>query len=180
MSNFKLINPNLQGDIKTTVSAREPLDAAKQIWTNLSKYFANDVPTFAFTIENQSGGSLHHFKVEETKNKDHATFKIESIESKLKGDDLRKFKAKANEAARMHGGKKDKKDKDDSSSSDSSSEAFESLKMYKNFTKRTLQPITYWWYNPNIYDLTSVYIPTFVTPLVQPYIQIDTVGYIVY
>lgn len=180
MSNYKLINPSLEGAIKITVSAKEPIDAAKQIWTNLSKYFANDVPTFAFTLENQSGGSLHHFKVQESKNKNEATFKIETIESKLKAKDLKNFKARSNEAFKMHGGKhkKDKKDEDESSSS--SSEAFDSLKLYKNFSKRTLLPITYWWYNPYVYDLTSVYIPTFITPLVQPYVQIDTIGYITY
>lgn len=178
MSNFKLINPSLQGNIKTTVSAKEPLDAAKQIWTNLSKYFTNDVPTFAFTIENQSGGMLHHFKVEETKNKNEATFKIESIESKLKAADLKKFKAKVDEISKMKGGKKhSKKDEDDDSSS--SSDGFDSLKLYKNFSKRTLQPITYWWYNPYLYNVSSVFIPTFVTPVV-PYIQIETVGYYMY
>jgi hypothetical protein len=179
MSNFKLINPSLQGAIKTTVSAREPIDAAKQIWTNLSKYFANDVPTFAFTIENQSGGSLYHFKVQETKNKREATFKIESIDSKLKPDDLKKFKAKVNEVSKMNGGKKHHKDEKEDDSSSSSSDAFDSLKLYKNFSKRTLLPISYWWYNPYIYDVTSVYIPTFI-PTVVPYIQIETVGYYMY
>jgi hypothetical protein len=180
MSNFKLINPKLQGDIKTTVSAGNSLDAAKQIWTNLSKYFTNDVPTFAFTIENQSGGSLHHFKVEETKHKNEASFKIESIESKLKSSDIKKFKKRIDELPAMHGGKKHHHKDDDSSSSDSSSEAFDALKMYKKFSKRnTIQPIAYWWYDPSPYGLSSIYIPTFITP-VQPYIEVATIGYYMY
>ena len=175
MSNFKLINPSLQGAIKTTVSANEPIDAAKQMWTNLSKYFSNDVPTFAFTIENQGGGSLHHFKVQETKNKNEASFKIESIDSKLKANDLKNFKARANKASKMQGGKKHKNDEDEDDSS-SSSEVFDSLKLYKNFSKRTLLPITHWWYNPYVYDLSSIYIPTFVSPM-NPYIEVTTVNY---
>jgi hypothetical protein len=182
MSSFKLINPSIQGNVKNTVSAENSLDAAKQIWTNLSKYFTNDVPAFAFTIENQNGGALSHFKVEETKHKNEASFKIELVESKLKSSDMKKFKRRIDELPAMKGGKHhSKKDKDDSSSSSSSSEAFDALKMYKKFSKRnnSLSPIVYWWYDPSPYNLSSVYIPTFIAP-VQPYIEVATVGYYLY
>jgi hypothetical protein len=180
MSNYKLINPSLQGNLKNVVSARQPLDAAKQIWTNLSKYITNDVPAFAFTIENQNGGEMHHFKVQETQNKGEAEFKIEEINIKLKDADMKKFKQRAEKSGKsvMKGGEKDKKDKKDDSSSSSSSEAFDALKMYKKFN-RTVQPITYWWYDPYVYGMSSVYIPTFVTP-VLPYIEIATVAYYTY
>ena len=177
MSNYKLINPSIQGNLKSTVSANAPLDDAKQIWTNMSKYITNNVPAFAFTIEKQSGGALHHFKVKETKHKDEAKFEIEEINVKLKAGDLQKFKERANKSA-MQGGKKHNKDKDDDSSSSSSSDGFDTLKMYKNFNRPVL-PISYWWYDPYVYNLSSVFIPTFVTP-VLPYIEIATVAYYAY
>ncbi len=139
----------------------------------MSKYITNNVPSFAFTIENQNEGTLHHFKVEETKNKKEATFKINEIDVKLKAGDLKKFKDRTSKS--MKGGKKHKS-KDDSSSS--SSDAFDTLKMYKQFNRSVL-PITYWWYDPYVYNLSSVYIPTFVTP-VLPYIEIATVAYYTY
>ncbi len=64
MPDFKLINSSVQGKIKNTVTEHEPIDAAKQIWTNLSKYFTNDVPAFALTNEDQNGGQLYYCKVE--------------------------------------------------------------------------------------------------------------------
>jgi hypothetical protein len=181
MSSYKLINPSVQGNIKNTVRADEPIDAAKQVWSNLSKYFTNDVPAFAFTIENQSGGDLYHFKVEETKHKNEASFKIEMIDSKLKSGDMKKFKKRVDELPAMKGGKHHHKKEDDSSSSDSSSEGFDALTMYKKFSKRnnSLLPITYWWYDPSPYGLSSVYIPTFIAP-VQPYIEVATIGYYLY
>lgn len=179
MPNYKLINPSIQGNLKNTVSANLSIDAAEQIWTNLSKYITNNVPSFAFTIENQSGGSLHHFKVEETKHKNEAKFEIKEIDVKLKASDLKKFKERVSKSA-MQGGKKHKHDKhdDSSSSSSSSSDGFDTLKLYKNFN-RPIVPITYWWYDPYVYNLSSVFIPTFVTP-VLPYIEIATVAYYSY
>ncbi len=180
MANYKLINPSIQGDLKNVVAAGAPLDAAKQIWTNLSKYITNNVPSFAFTIENQDGGSIHHFKVEETKHKNEARFEIKQLDLKLKASDLKKFKERVSKSS-MAGGKKHKhhkKDDDDDSSSSSSSDGFDTLKLYKNFS-RPILPITYWWYDPYVYNLQSVYIPTFITP-VLPYIEIATVSYYSY
>ena len=176
MAEYKLINPSIQGDLKTTVNAKTPLLAAKETWANLSKYFTNDVPTFAFTLENNEGG-MYHFKVEETIKNNDAKFKIDMIDSKLKKEDLQKFKSRVDKLPAMKGGKKHKKD-DDDTSTDSSSEGFDTLKAYKNLSKR-IQPITYWWYDPYVYTLPSVYIPTLI-PTVVPYVEIATVGYYVY
>lgn len=174
MSNFTLINPSIQGNLKTTVSAKTPLLAAKETWSNLSKYFTNYVPTFAFTLENQDGG-MFHFKVEESQKDGDAKFKIDMIESKLKKDDQKKFRSRINNLPEMKGGKKHKKDDDDTSSS---SDGFDTLKAYKHLSKR-IEPITYWWYDPYVYTLPSVYIPTLI-PTVVPYVEIATVGYYVY
>lgn len=179
MSNFKLINPTLKGNIKTTVTAHDPLDAAKEIWTHLSKYFTNDVPSFAFTIENQDAGDLHHFKVQEKKQKNEASFKIEAIDSKLKAADLKKFKSRIDNLPAQKGGKKHDKKKDDDDSSSSSSSEFDALRMYKNFSQRTLQPILYWYYDPNPYYLETFFVPTFIQTIV-PYVEIVNVGYYVY
>ncbi len=71
--------------------------------------------------------------------------------------------------------KNEKKAEEDDDSSSISSEAVDTLKLYKNLTKR-VQPITYWWYDPFVYNLKSVYIPTLISTVV-PYVEVATIGY---
>ena len=166
MPNYKLINPSLQGDIKTTFDADKSTDAAVKVWENLSKYITNNVPTFAFTIEDQNGGELHHFKVTENKKGDNAEYKIKEINVKLKAKDVEKFKQRAQKG----GGHHHKKDKDDDSSSSSSSDALDTLKLYKHFRSPT--PIWYWWYDPYVYNLNTVINKTYVPLIVPNFISI--------
>jgi hypothetical protein len=178
MSNYKLINPYIEGSLVTTFSGASRLDAACSAWNNLSKYITNNVPKFAFTLENINDGQLYHFLVKESLSGNNAAdFKISELDLVLNGNILKQFRnrisLKGGRKHRRHHKDKDEDD-DESSSSSSTSEIFSAVRLNKVYSKA--QPIVYWWYDPLIYEIDSIYIPTFVTPLV-PYIEIMTVNY---
>lgn len=182
MSNYKLINPSIEGNITSSFSGTSQLDAAVDTWNSLSKYITNNVPRFAFTLENSGDGTLHHFLVKENlSGGGSANYKISEINVDMKASDIKSFKnriANFKKSKAQEGGKKHKKhhhdDDDSSSSSTSSSEIFSALKLYKQATRPV--PIGYWWYDPLVYRLDSIYIPTFVAPL-TPYIEVATINY---
>lgn len=170
MSTYKLINPKIEGNLSTSFKASDSQEAAEHAWSALSKYVTNSVPQFAFTLENSKNGRLSHFVVKETLlGEGSAKWNISELNIKMNGDKAKQFMKRIGNA-KMDGGQS----KDDDSSSSSSDEAFSMLKLYKN--KNKIQPINYWWYDPWVYNLQSVYIPTFVAPL-NPYIEIYTISY---
>lgn len=169
MVNYKLVNPYISGTLDTEVEAKNPLEAAEMLWTRYSSLTTNNVPNFAFTI--QSGGRLHHFKVHETKKSDDtAKFTIEKIDAK-KDVDISEFKKVISEKSSAHGGARKKRydDEEDDSSDSDSSDVFDNIKLQRNLHMN--KPVVYWWYTPYIYDVPSVYMPTFVHPIV-PYLEI--------
>lgn len=177
MANYNLINPSIEGSLSTTFSGKSQLDAAVTAWNSISKYITNNVPQFAFTLENSNDGQLHHFLVKETLDGGNsASFDISEMDLKLNKKTETEFKKRsAASKSKMSGGKKHHKDDDDdSSSSSSSSEIFSALKLYKNRTRT--YPISYWWYDPLVYRLDYLYMPTFVAPL-SPYVEFTTINY---
>jgi hypothetical protein len=185
---YKLINPSIEGKLKTSFKAKYDLDAANKAWTAVSQYISNNVPKFAFTLENTKDGSLSHFIVKEKLNGKNASFNI----SKLKLDvDSKKEKEFKNRIAKQAGGKKHHKEhKEDDSSSDSSSSSsdIQLLSPFSPFGLNTFGPnmtvysdlpISYWYYDPYYYNLDSLFIPTFVYPL-TPYMEITTLNYYAY
>ena len=83
-----------------------------------------------------------------------------------------KNQKKKNQKKKKQKKKKSKKDDSSSSSSDwlDSSENIG----YKSEVVMTKEPIYYWWYDPHLYKLQKIYVPTFVAPL-TPYIEIDLI-----
>lgn len=182
MANYKLINPYIEGELSTVFSGKNQLDAALGAWTAVSKYVTNNVPQFAFTLENTKNGKLHHFSINELLvGGNSAEFNIEELH-KITPSVEKELKKRINnfKNSDMRGGKKHKKhkhddDEEDDSSSSSSSEVFSALKIFKNRNK--VYPITYWWYDPFAYNFNNFYMPTFVAPL-NPVVEITTVNYI--
>jgi hypothetical protein len=177
MSSYKLCNPVIGGDLKTSFKGKSALDAANKTWSSISKYISNNVPQFAFTLE-KSDGSLHHFTVSEKKNGKEATFKINKLSLDLDRKQERDFKKRLAQGKKQAGGKKHKKRDDDDDDSSSSSELEGIISPWTPYHTGIL-PITYWWYDPYVYSLDSLYIPTFVYPLV-PYIEVSTISYYPY
>jgi hypothetical protein len=120
---------------------------------------------------------LNHFEVKESRKNKEVTFSInpmtiqgeqESVQRFKKN--LESFKSKFNQGGGKHSKKHSKKhDKDDSSDSSSSDSDFY-VKAKKTYN--TTQPIYYWWYDPSLYGLDYLYVPTFYSYVTQ-YIELN-------
>lgn len=184
---FDLKNPLVSGTLETQFDGSDETDAAKQVWSTLSKNFALNLPVFAFSLERQSDNKLFHFKVEERIEDGNVNFSMEPVKGISKASDVKKFNSRADKFEKLRdqilkGGKKKKKkrkrddddDDDDDESSSTDSYGLRHSKYYTTYTPYT-SPINYWWYSPHIYDISSVCLPTFNVPL-SPYVYIDTYG----
>ena len=188
MSNYYyLVNPYIQGDFKNKVKADNSIIAAKVLYKNLAEHFNNAVPKFYFTIQksnssktNNATGKMYHFKSIEERNNDEINFTISPYT--IKDDNINTFTNNLNNFKNkiQKGGKKDKKNKkskkskksknSDSESDSDSSDSDEYVKKISTYTPILNQPIYYWWYDPYIYGLNSIYIPTFypyITPVIE-------------
>ena len=177
MSNtYVLVNPHVQGDFKTTITAKNSVEAGRIFYKGLSEHFNNAVPKFYFTI--QKGGSgrgkHYHFKVKETRKKDNVSFALEPYEI-VGGADIESFNKKLNsiknKIAQNGGKKKSKKSKKSKDSSESESDSdSDDYKRINTYVPVLNQPFYYWWYDPAVYRLESYYIPTFyayATPIIE-------------
>lgn len=191
MSNsYTLVNPFIHGDFKSTIKSKNSVNAAKSFYKNLSEHFNNNIPKFYFTIQKggSGNGKYYHFLVKESKGaNDEVKFKVESHnvsneEANLKvfKSKLVKFKSKFEQAGGKKAkkgskkGSKAKKSIDDDSDLDSSEDFYRRAQTYKPVVT---PPLYYWWYDPGVYGLDSVFVPTFYS-YVTPYIQYSLGGYI--
>jgi hypothetical protein len=179
VNTYVLVNPYIEGNFKSKIKSKNSQEAANTFYKNLSEHFNNFVPKFHFSIQKGSSGDgkLYHFEVKEKMEDNEVTFNLKSLT--VEGDEevvsnfktkLNNFKTKMNQ----DGGKKKTKkshkrdDSDDSDFDDSSEDFYRRAKSYIP----TAQPIYYWWYDPYLYRLDSVYIPTFYA-YVRPYIELS-------
>jgi hypothetical protein len=177
---FRLVNPYIRGNVNLTFSGKNKFDAAKKCWGEISQYFTNNVPQFAFSMVDQKGG-MHHFMVKETQDGGYAEFQIGSLPKKVAKAKETKLKNKINKFDKvMSGGDKKKDEEDDSSSSDDYSVAKKFKDEYDYMLQQRYdwvvskgQPIVWWWYDPFPYTIQTFFVPTFVAPL-TPYVEIHT------
>ncbi len=179
VNTYVLVNPHIEGNFKSKIKAKNSQEAANIFYKNLSEHFNNFVPKFHFTIQKGSSGDgkLSHFEVKEQMEDKEVTFKVRPMS--IKGEEeavqsfksrLDNFKAKLNQDGGKKKAKKSSKhDLDDDSDFDDSSDDF--YRRAKSYVPTT-QPIYYWWYDPYLYRLDSVYIPTFYA-YVRPYIELS-------
>jgi hypothetical protein len=127
MTNYKLVNPLIDGNIKTSVKASSELKAAGKIYEHvLSPLFLTSAKTVNFTVEGD--GKYFHYTAKETVNGDgdKAKFTITKFDGTVNDE---KFKQQFNEIKKegQSGGKskhrRRRKDDDSSSSSSSSSDS---------------------------------------------------------
>lgn len=139
MTKFTLVNPKIDGSVKTSYEASSPIKAADEAYSSISKYFTNRLQEFRFTL--QSGGKYHHYVASEKKNKEgKVSYTISEFKGKVVTDAL---EHRSSEYQKQYGGKHKKWDEDDSS--DDSSPPF----------RRYNYPIYNWWYDPFIYILSD-------------------------
>jgi len=188
VNTYQLVNPYISGNMNTKLKCRNSLEAANMLYKKLSENFNNSPPQFYFTL--QKGGSgdgkMYHFKVTEKQDGDSVNFSVVPYTIENNDTTITEFKKNLDKFkgrfAQLGGKKKSKKSKkskkhDDSSVSDSdldvsSDEIYKRVQSYIPIN----QPIYYWWYDPYVYNLNSVFLPTFysyLNPLMELSLKIN-------
>lgn len=172
MSNsYRLINPHIKGDMKTKVKAKNSVEAAKIIYTNLSEHFNNNLPKFNFTIQKGSSGKgkYYSFQTKEARNGEDVKFSIKpiSIKNEKKSyqsmvKNINKFK----DDVTKRGGEITKEDLDEVI--DDSSDYYRRAATYVPVINH---PIDFFFYDPSLYRLKSLFVPTFYS-YITPFINI--------
>jgi len=181
VNTYLLVNPHIEGNFNSKIKAKNSTEAANIFYKNLSEHFNNSVPKFHFTIQKGSSGEgkYYHFQVKESRQENEVSFKVNEMKLTTDPDSMESFKSRLEsfkskfnqEGGKKHkkSSKKDSSDSDDSSDWDASSDDFyRKAKQYRP----TNQPIYYWWYDPSMYRLDSIYIPTFYS-YITPYIELN-------
>jgi hypothetical protein len=185
VNKYKLVNPYIKGEFETKIDAKNSVEAAKVFYNNLSEHFNNNVPKFYFTI--QKGGSgkgkFYHFEVKEKKSSDSVDYKISPFEIKGESEamneyleNFKMFKGRYNGGAKRRGSKRGSKRSSRRSSrldDDMSSDSDDFYRQAKSYVPVATQPIYYMYYDPLLYKIDSVYIPTFYA-YVTPYVELNT------
>ena len=183
VNSYILVNPHIEGAFERKIKAQNSREASNNFYKSLSEHFNNSVPTFHFTIQKGSSGNgkLYHFEVKESRKKKEVTFSINPLNIQNEDESIQRFRknlANFKSKFSQDGGKKHHKKhhkKDDSSdSTDSSSDSDYLIRAKKSYN--TTQPIYYWWYDPYLYNIDYLYIPTFYS-YVTPYIELNLRGY---
>jgi hypothetical protein len=178
VNSYVLVNPHIEGAFKSKIKAQNSQEAANMLYKSLSEHFNNSIPSFHFSVQKGSSGDgkLYHFEVKESINNKEVTYSIspmtvqgeqQSVERFKKN--LSNFKTKFTQGGGKHRQKK-KHSKDKDSSDDSSSDSDFYLKAQKSYN--VSQPIYYWWYDPYLYNIDYIYIPTFYSYL-APFIELN-------
>lgn len=200
MSNtYRLVNPYIKGEFKSKIKAKNSAEASKRFYKSLSEHFNNNVPKFYFTI--QKGGSgkgkFYHFEVKEKKNSNEVSYSIQpyAIPGESEAVDtfitnFKKFKGRYNgkggakrksRKGSKKGSRKGRKTsrkgskKSISKLGDISSDSEEFYRDAVTYVPTTSQPIYYMYYDPLVYKLDSVFIPTWYA-YITPYVELNTTG----
>jgi hypothetical protein len=174
MSNiYSLVNPHIEGSFDKQTKAKNSIEAASNIYKELSSHFNNNIPKFHFTLK--KGTKYYHFKVNEKKNNDDVHFTMEPFninENNLKQftENLKSIQTKLQKGGKKSSKKSSKKHSKKSKKYDSSSESDEEI-----YEKRR-SVLDYWWYDPYVYSLDYFYVPTFSVS--TPYVLSPTSYYI--
>tara|TARA_E500000178_G_C17031647_1_gene760949 strand:+ start:2413 stop:2991 length:579 start_codon:yes stop_codon:yes gene_type:complete len=189
MSNsYVLVNPHIEGSLKTQVKAKNSLEAAKNLYKNLSEHFNNNVPKFHFTIQkgNSGNGKFYSFKVKESRTDNTVDFSLEPVVVQNEKNTYVKFKKNlmrfTSGLEQKGGAKKNRKpnkskksdpfddDEDDEDFFDSDTKKGKSTHSY--YTPNVYSPISHFYYDPYLYSMNTFYVPTFYSYL-NPFIHIN-------
>jgi hypothetical protein len=166
VNSYVLVNPYIEGSFKSKIKARNSQEAAKMIYTNLSEHFNNSIPSFHFTLQKgtSSNGKMYHFKVSEERDDDTVSFSIKPLTLKNEDAINREFKGRLENIKNklnQDGGKHRSKKHSISDSSDSSDSSDDYYRRARSYPYVPSYPFNYWWYDPYVYSLDSVFMPTF-------------------
>jgi hypothetical protein len=179
---YKLVNPSIKGNMKVDFSCSSEDKAAELAWNELSQYLTGNIPKFHFTIQKGGTRELFHYVAEEKidKQKKKTDYVARAYDVNLSDDEINSFldsMNKFNKSNRdQHGGKDDKKNDKKNNKKDSSTSSSDDDTYNNKYNNNKLyyygNPIVYYWYNPYLYRVESIYVPTFSVPIV-PYVEIE-------
>lgn len=176
MSEFYLVNPIIGGSLKTSFKAKNYLEAANKAYTSLADNFSNNIPEFYFTLQKADSKSklgkgknadYKSFLVKETKKNSEVSYRITEHNSKIPAKLNKRFKEqviKYNDK-NQSGGKIKYDEHDDEDLFDDDDLYFPRMSSSYVYSS----PISYYYYDPYLYNIKNYYVPTFVAPL-TPYI----------
>ena len=189
MNKFDLVNPCIIGQMNTTYTAENSMNAVTQFWNDLSPHITNNMPRLIVTLKDSKNKLFHYEIKEKVHNGKLANYTIKEFAADVSLKDKNMFLKKVKQVKESKNtqiqnqlGGKDKKynikapasksDSSSDSSSDSDSDSDTNSDDYYDFRryKRMSQPIVYWWYTPYLYKVNTLYTPTFNIPL-TPYIN---------
>ena len=187
VNQYKLVNPYIKGEFETKLEANNSIDAAKTFYKNLSEHFNNNVPTYYFTIQKGgSKGKFYSFKVKESKKNDEVNysitpFKINNEEVAINQfvENFTKFKGRFNGGGKRGSkrGSKRRSKRSESESESSESDSYDFYREAKSYVPASSQPMYYMYYDPLVYRVNSVFLPT-LYPYCSPYCEFAS--YLIY
>lgn len=174
MTLYKLVNPLIKGKLNTTFEANSSGRAAEKAYNSISKYFHNSTPEFLFTLQKVRSKNTQvgegkvsdylHFKVIENRSGNQVNFELIPYKNFNKKR-LNKFKKSIrntlDENIQSGGGYRDRYD----INLDEDDDRY----LYKSDTSLRYEPISLWLYDPYIYSIDRLYVPTFVSSI-SPYV----------
>ena len=183
---YKLVNPYIKGEFETKIDAKNSVEAAKLFYKNLSEHFNNSVPKFYFTI--QKGGSgkgkFYHFEVKEKKVNDSVDYTIKPFEIKGEEEAMAqylenfdhfkgRFNGGAGRKSSRRGSKKSSRRSSRHLEDEISSDSDDFYREAKSYVPVASSPFYYMYYDPLLYKVDSVFIPTYYA-YVSPFSEINT------
>lgn len=173
MTEYKLINPYIEGQFQKLYQGNTPLDAAHEAWNNLSKNLVNYIPEFSFTVERVGDNKMFHYRVNEKVKNNEVDFTLSEIDVKLTSskkkkftDSFNKFQSNVQSGGKSKKKKRKRKRKSDDSDEDEDEDEF-LYNLFNDGFRSWNSPITYFWYYPNLYDYDYdfYFIPNWTYPL---------------
>ncbi|MBA42969.1 MAG: hypothetical protein CMF62_03040 [Magnetococcales bacterium] len=179
--------------MKNLFSGNTPEDAAQKTWNRLSSYINQNVPRFAFSLERINDKKKFHFMVKETIKGGSVNYSLESLSFSNSEKKLNKFLDKVEQfklKEKQVGGRR-KRYEDDDLDDDDLPDLDDELPdlddddddldddhkdMILQLYRTVSRPINYWYYNPVVYGIDYIFMPTFTAPLI-PYVEIDLSPY---
>ena len=153
---YILVNPNLSNSsIKS--SKKNSMQAAEDIWSELSSNIKNYTPKFYFTIQEGGNSKLSHFIIKESIEGDKVKYNLKEFKGKNIDE-----KSLLNEL-KQEGGRRKHHNYDDDSSSSSSSSSSEIVYTFPAGKTHKDLLLTYY---PTIYGVPNVIFPSFVSNFV--------------
>lgn len=150
---YILVNPKIEN---TSIKSKNKnsVQAAEEIWSQLSSNISHYTPKFYFTIQEGGSSKLSHFVIKETLEDSRVKYNLKEFKGKYIDE-----KSFINEL-KQEGGKRHKKHRDDDSSSSESSSSSEVVFTFPAGTTHKNMALTYY---PTIYGVPNIIVPKFLT-----------------